>query len=189
MHPSRLLTPEPVHAAHLDDGHRNRPVRGNNAYARPAGPHQSPTVVPISQVRRALQSTPTRTPHSTNLKGHAISPGPRDTDNKHPLRIPIHVPDIRGRALCSKCYVENDDEFHFCQWCTASSTYGSKGSDTALLCIDESAIKQQLVQFTKAVADKPPTRHQDAASLLFECFSQSRVAGGTARMTTTNPPA
>ena len=55
------------------------------------------------------------TPHSTSLKGHDISPGPRNTDSKHPPRTPIHVPDIRGRALCSKCHGENGDAFHFSQ--------------------------------------------------------------------------
>ena len=189
VHSPRPLTPEPVHAAHTDDGHRKRPLHGNNTYARLAGPHQSPTLAPIDHVWQTLQSTPTRTPHSTNLNGHTISPGPRDTDNKHPSRTPIYLPDIRGRALCSKRHGENDDAFHFYQWCTAPSTYGSKDSDTALLCIDESAINQQFVQFTKAVANKPPTRHRDAASLLFECFSQSRVAGSTALMTTTNSAA
>ena len=73
-----------------------------------------PPLAPIGHVRQALQSTPTRTPHSNNLKGHDISPGPRDTDNKHPSRIPIQVVlDIRDRALCSKCHGENNDAFHF----------------------------------------------------------------------------
>ena len=54
----------------------------------------------------------------------------------------IRVSDTRGRVLYSKCHGENDDAFHFCQWCTAPSTYGSRGSDTALLCIDEYAIEQ-----------------------------------------------
>ena len=101
----RPLTPEPVHAAHTDDGHRNRPVHGNNACARPTGPHQSPTLVPIGHVRQALQSTRTRTLHSTSLKGHAIFPGPRDTNNKHPSRTPIpcapQIPQTRS-ASCVK---------------------------------------------------------------------------------------
>ena len=60
----------------------------------------------------------------------------------------------------------------------APSTYGSKDSDTALLCIDEHAIKQRFAQFTKAVAGKQSTRRRNSASLLFERFLQPRVAGG-----------
>ena len=82
----------------------------------------------------------------------------------------------------SKCHGENDDAFHFCQWCAAPSTYGSKDSDTALLCIDEYAIEQRLAQFTKAVAGKSSTRRRDSASLVFERFLQSRVAGGPEHM-------
>ena len=126
VHSPRPLTPEPVHAAHTDDGNRNRPVRGNSAYARATGPHKSPTLAPIGHVQQPLQSIPTPTPHSTNLKGYDIPPGPRDTDNKHPSRTPLHVPDIRGRALNSKYYGENDDAFHFCQWSAALSTYDSR---------------------------------------------------------------
>ena len=181
VHSPRPLTSEPIHTAHIDDGHRNRPVHGNNAHTRLAGPHQFSTLAPIDHVQQALQFTLTDTPYSISLKGHDISPGPRDTDNKHAPRAAIYIPDIRSKGLCSKCHGKNDDAFHFCQWCTAPCTYSSKDSDTALtLCIDESAINQQLAQFTKTVSDKPPTRHRGAASLLFECFSQSRVPGGPA---------
>ena len=47
-----------------------------------------------------------------------------------PPRILIRVSDTRGRVLCSKCHGDNDGAFHFCQWCAAPSTYGSK---TAIL--------------------------------------------------------
>ena len=87
----------------------------------------------------------------------------------------------------SKCHGENDDAFHFCQWCAAPSTYGSKDSDTALLSIDESAIEQRFAQFTKAVEGKPSTRRRDSASLLFERFLQSRVAGGPEHMVMAQP--
>ena len=55
--------------------------------------------------------------------------------------------------------------------------YGSRDSDTALLCIDEYAIEQRFVQFTKAVAGKPSTRRRDSACLLFGRFLQSRTSG------------
>ena len=98
------LTPEPVHAAHIADGHCNRLVHGNNACAHPAGPHQPPILAPIGHVRQALQFTPTCTLYSISPKGRAFSTGRRDTDDKHPPQAPIHVPDIRGRALCSKSH-------------------------------------------------------------------------------------
>ena len=104
-----------------------------------------------------------------------------------PPRTLIRVSDTRGRVLCSKCHGENDDAFPFCQWCAAPSTYGSKDSDTALLCIDEYAIEKIFAQFTKAVAGKPSTRRRDSASLLFERFLQSRVAGGPAHMGMAQP--
>ena len=109
------------------------------------------------------------------------------TASSAPPRTLIRVSDTRGRVLCSKCHGENDDTFHFCQWCTAPSTYSSKIGDTATMCIDEPAIEQRFAQFTKAVADKPSTRRRDAASLLFERFLQSRVAGGPAHMVTAQP--
>ena len=85
-----------------------------------------------------------------------------------------------------KCHGENNATFHFCQWCAAPSTYGSRDSDTALLCINEYAIVQRFAQFTKAVAGKPSIRRRDSASLLFVRFLQSRVAGCPAHMVTAN---
>ena len=96
-----------------------------------------------------------------------------------PLRTLTQVSDIRGRVLCSNYHGENDDAFHFCQWCAAPSPCASKDSDTALLYVDKYAIEQRLTQFTKAVADKPSTRRQDVASLLFEYLLQFRVPGGS----------
>ena len=96
-----------------------------------------------------------------------------------PPRTLTQVSDIRGRVLCSNCHGENDDAFHFCQWCAAPSPYASKDSDTALLYIDKYAIEQRFAQFTKAVADKPSTRRQDVASLLLEYLLKFRVPGGS----------
>ena len=103
----------------------------------------------------------------------------------NPPRTLIRGSDTRGRVFCSKCHGENDDAFHFCQWCAAPSTYGSKDSDTALLCIDEYAIEQRFAQFTKAMEGKPSTRRRDSASLLFERFLQSR--GGPEHMVMAQP--
>ena len=105
----------------------------------------------------------------------------------NPPRTLIRVSDTRGSVICSKRHGENDDAFYFCQWCAAPSTYGSKDSGTALLCIDEYAIEQRFAQFTKAVAWKPYTRRRDSASLLFERFLQSRVAGGPEHMVMAQP--
>ena len=86
-----------------------------------------------------------------------------------------------------KCHGENNDAFHFCQWCVAPSTYDSRDSDTALRCIHECTIEQRFAQVTKAVAGKPSTRRRNSSSLLFGRFLQSRVAGGPAHMATANP--
>ena len=56
VHTLRTLTFEPVREAHIDVDHRNRPIHGNNAYARPAGPHRSPTLTPIGHIRQALRN-------------------------------------------------------------------------------------------------------------------------------------
>ena len=102
VHSTRPVTPEPVHAAHIDDGHRNRRVNDNNAYARPAGPHQSTTLAPIRHVRQALQSTPTRKLHSTNLKGR-VSPLVRGipTTNTH------HEHQYTYQTSAAEPYVQN----------------------------------------------------------------------------------
>ena len=104
-----------------------------------------------------------------------------------PPRTHIHVSDTRDRILYSKCHGENDDGFHFCQWCATPSTYGSRDNDIALLYIDKYVIEQLFAQFTKAVAEKPSTRRLDAASLLFKRFLQSRLVGGPANMVTDQP--
>ena len=105
----------------------------------------------------------------------------------NPPRTLIRVSDTHGRTLCSKCHGENDNAFYFCQRCAAPSTYGSKDSDTALLCIDGYAVEQRFTQFTKDVEGKPSTRRRDSASLPFERFLQSRVAGGPAHMVMAQP--
>ena len=94
---------------------------------------------------------------------------------------------ISRRPPLQKCHGENDDAFHFYQWCAAMSTYGSKDSDAALLCIDDDAIEQRFAQFTKAVVGKPSTRRRDSTSLLFGRFLQSRVAGGPEHMVMAQP--
>ena len=86
-----------------------------------------------------------------------------------------------------KCHGENNDAFHFCQWCAVPSTYNSRDSDTTLLCRNEYAIEQRFAQVTKAVAGKPSTRRRDSSSLLFVRFLQSRVAGGPAHMVIAKP--
>ena len=56
-----------------------------------------------------------------------------------------------------------------------------------MLCIDKYAIEQRFAQFTKTVEGKPSTRRRDSASLLFERFLQSRVAGGPEHMVMAQP--
>ena len=56
-----------------------------------------------------------------------------------------------------------------------------------MLCIDEYVIEQRFAQFTKSVVGKLSTRRRDSASLLFERFLQSRVAGGPEHMVMAQP--
>ena len=95
-------------------------------------------------------------------------------------RTLTQVSDIRGRVLGSNCHGENDDAFHFCQWCAAPSSYASKDSNTtALLYIDKYAIEQRFAQFTKAVwrINHP---HADRMSPVYYsnicCSSECRAA-------------
>ena len=179
------VTAESVHAAHIDSDHNAQSVHDNNAYACPAGPHQSPAA--------PSPPPPPHAPHAPHTAG-LTNPTPTDTSillilgavlallvcrisvTNTPPRTLIRVSDTRGRALCSKCHGENNDAFHFCQWCVAPSTYGSWDSDTALLCIDENATVQRFAQFTKAMAGKVSTRRRGSASLLYERCLQSRVS-------------
>ena len=188
---SRPVTAESVHAALIDYGHNAQSVHDNNAYARPAGPQQSPATPPPPP-QRATYGRPYETirlirsilPILGTVVSLLVCGIP--LTNTPPITL-IRVSNTRGRVLCSKCHGENDDAFHVCQWCAAPSTYGSRDSDTALLCLDEYAIEQRFAQFTKAVAGKPSIRRWDSASLLFERFLQSRVAGGPAHIVTTQP--
>ena len=104
-----------------------------------------------------------------------------------PPRTLIRVSDARGRVLSSNATAKTTTRSTSANGATAPSTYDSRDSDTALLCINEYAIEQRFAQFTKAVAGKPSTRRRDSASLLFGRFLQSRVAGGPAHMVTANP--
>ena len=86
VHASRPVTAGSVHAAHVDYGHNAQPVHDNNAYARPAGPHQSPAAPPpphthVPHTAGPTETTPTNTLHSTNPRGRAGFPGPRNTGN------------------------------------------------------------------------------------------------------------
>ena len=148
-----------------------RPSGGTAPISRLAPPPPSPHTFRIRQALRNLLRLVRSILPILEAVLSLLVRGIPVTNN--PPRTLIRVSDTRGRVLCSKCYGENDDAFD-CQWCAVPSTYGSRDSDTALLCIDEYAIEQRFAQFTKAVAKKLSTRRRDAASLLFEHFLQSR---------------
>ena len=193
VHASRPVATESAHAAHIDCGHNGQSVHNNKTppgriapifRPPPPPPHTHTPHHKRQALRNLLRLIRSILPTLGAVLSLLVSWIPVTNT---PPRTLIRVSDTRGRVLCSKCHGENDDAFHFCYWCAAPSTYGSKGSDTALLCIDEYAIEQRFAQFTKAVAGKPFTRRRDSASLLFERFLQSRVADGPSHMGTAQP--
>ena len=46
----------------------------------------------------------------------------------------------RGRIFCPECHGENDDMFHFCQWCATPSTCYLISTEGARLSTDEAAL-------------------------------------------------
>ena len=143
---SRPVTAESVHAEHIDYGNNAQSVHDNNAYVRPAGPHQSlanpPPPPRVPYTADPTKPTPTNTLHSTNPRSRALLVCGIPVANTLPRSL-IRVSDTRGRVLFSKCHGKNDDAFHFCQWCASPSTYDSRDSDTTLLYIDEYTIEQR----------------------------------------------
>ena len=90
----------------------------------------------------------------------------------------VRVAVARGRVLCPECHGENDDMFHFCQWCaTTPSTCYSISAKEACLSIDEAALGARYTQFTTSLENKtsgrPPrpswgsfSRHEPTAAPL-----------------------
>ena len=114
------------------------PVRRDRATLPPAPP-------PTCRVRQALQNRLRLVRSILPILGAVLSLLVRGIPvTNTPPRILIRVSYTRGRALCLKCHGKNDDAFHFCQWCAAPSTYGSRDSGTALLCMPNPSLNNDL---------------------------------------------
>ena len=99
----------------------------------------------------------------------------------------VRVAVARGRVLCPECHGENDDMFHFCQWCATPSTCDSISTEEACLSIDEAALGARYTQFTTSLENKTSTVRREAATTLLGQFLSSRTTGGAVGMATAQP--
>ena len=112
VHTSRPVIAESVHAVHIDYGHHAQSVHDNNAYARPAGPHQSPASpllphIHTCHIRQALQNLLRLVRSILPTLGVVLSLLVRGIPvTNTPPRTLNRVSDPRGRVLCSKCHGE-----------------------------------------------------------------------------------
>ena len=90
-------------------------------------------------------------------------------------------------VLCPGCPGENDDMFHFCQWCATPSTCYSISTEGARLSIDEAALGARYTQFTTSLGNKTSASRREAATTLLGQFLSSRTTGGAVGMTTAQP--
>ena len=72
----------------------------------------------------------------------------------------------RGRVLCPKSHGENDDMFHFCQWCATPSTCFTISAVEARLSIDEAAPGARYTQFTASLNNETSTVRRKATTTL-----------------------
>ena len=89
----------------------------------------------------------------------------------------VRVAVARGRVLCPECHGENNDMFHFCQWCATPSTCYSISAQGARLSIDEAALGARYTQFTTSLENKTSTVRREAATTLLGQFLSSRTTG------------
>ena len=94
-----------------------------------------------------------------SILGALLSPvrgGGESCGRAHSL---LKVSASRARVLCPTCHSENDDGYHFCQWCgNAVSAHCRQTEGKGPLTIDEEAISSRCKQFTAAWAEKASTR-------------------------------
>ena len=96
----------------------------------------------------------------------------------------VRVAVARGRVLCPECHGENDDMFHFCQWCATPSTSYTISAEVARLSIDEAALEPWYTQFTTSLGNKTSTVRRQAATTLLGQFFTPRTTGGAVGMAT-----
>ena len=101
----------------------------------------------------------------------------------------LKVSASRARMLCPTCHSENDDGYHFCQWCgnTVSAHY-RQADGKGPLKIDEDAISSKYKQFTAAWAEKASTKKSRSSTWnLFSRFLESRSNSGATCIEATQP--
>ena len=94
---------------------------------------------------------------------------------------------VRDRALCARCHGENDDTFHFCQWCAASSPVAHHKQEAGTLHVNIDALRTRFAQFTSAADSSASATRHDATALLFEQILMSRDSDDSQRMQTAQP--
>ena len=104
------------------------------------------------------------------------------------VRSLLKVSASRARVLCPTCHSENDDGYHFCQWCgnTVSAHYRQVDGKGPLK-IDEDAISRRYRQFTAAWAEKASTKSRSSTWNLFSRFLESRLNPGATCIEATQP--
>ena len=99
----------------------------------------------------------------------------------------VRVAVARSRVLCPGYHGENDDMFHFCQWCATSSTCYSISAEGTRLSIDEAALGARYTQFTKSMENDTSTVRREAATTLLGQFLSAQTTGGAVGMVTAQP--
>ena len=109
------------------------------------------------------------------------------------IRLLLKVSASRARVLCPTCHSENDDGYHFCQWCgNTVSTHYRQVDGKGPLKIDEDAISRRYRQFTVAWAEKASTKSRSStwnvfSRFLFSRFLESRSNSGATCIEATQP--
>ena len=104
------------------------------------------------------------------------------------VRSLLKVSASRARVLGPTCcHSENDDGYHFCQWCgnTVSAHYRQVDGKGPLK-IDEDAISRRYRQFTAAWAEKA-SKSRSSTWNLFSRFVESRSNPGATCIEATQP--
>ena len=77
--------------------------------------------------------------------------------------VPSHTPNqtlprvaaVRGRVWCPRCHGENDDTFHFCQWCAASSSVVHDKAETGTLHVNMDAVRTRFAESSRRLPTRP----------------------------------
>ena len=99
----------------------------------------------------------------------------------------VRVVVARGRVLCPECHGENNDIFHFCQWCATPSICYTISAEGDRLSIDEAALGARYTQFATPLGNKASTLRREAATTRLGQFLTSRTPGGAVGMATAQP--